>query len=283
MSAGISGESEDALIERAVTRLTEHTPFPVAFGGYTRDGAVHVSAISGRHTHTLRGLVVHENRGLGGRAMVEARPRLALDYRVSRAITHDYDGAILGAGIVTLFAVPVVVGGVTRGMLYGGSRRATPGGDSVARPALAAAEAIAGELRIRDEVERRLATMTHAGEDRPLSPAAREEVRESYAELRSIAAEVDDPTVRERLGRLEARWAALALGEVPAVTSASLSPRETDVLAGAALGSTNAQIAASLGLKEATVKSYLQSAMSKLDAPTRHAAVVRARKSGLLP
>jgi DNA-binding CsgD family transcriptional regulator len=62
-----------------------------------------------------------------------------------------------------------------------------------------------------------------------------------------------------------------------------LSPRETDVLACAALGYTNAQVAHALGLKEATVKAYLGSAMSKLDASTRHAAVTRARRAGLLP
>ncbi|WP_448233417.1 response regulator transcription factor [Microbacterium lacticum] len=62
-----------------------------------------------------------------------------------------------------------------------------------------------------------------------------------------------------------------------------LSPRETDVLACAALGQTNAEIAATLTLREGTVKSYLQSAMAKLDASTRHAAVAKARRAGLLP
>jgi DNA-binding NarL/FixJ family response regulator len=62
-----------------------------------------------------------------------------------------------------------------------------------------------------------------------------------------------------------------------------LSPREVDVLSCAALGATNAEIAATLELKEGTVKSYLQSAMSKLDASTRHAAVATARRAGLLP
>ena len=63
----------------------------------------------------------------------------------------------------------------------------------------------------------------------------------------------------------------------------SLSPREIDVLACVALGATNAEIAGSLGLREGTVKAYLSSAMGKLDAATRHAAVTKARRSGLLP
>ncbi|GAA1943151.1 helix-turn-helix transcriptional regulator [Microbacterium aquimaris] len=286
MPAPTARASDDKLVQSAVARLAERTAFPVAFGGLARGNAVHVNSISGERTRSLRGLVVHEHRGLGGQAMVESRPRLALDYRASRTITHDYDGAILGAGIVTLLAVPIVVSGRSRGMLYCGSRHAAPVGDAVARHAIAAADEIAGELRIRDEVERRLAAMPATEPPgAALPPAAREEVRESYAELRSIAAGIDDPAVRERLARLEERWAALARdGSGPLdAPVAALSPRETDVLADAARGSTNAEIAAALGLKEATVKSYLQSAMGKLDATTRHAAVARARRAGLLP
>jgi DNA-binding NarL/FixJ family response regulator len=69
-------------------------------------------------------------------------------------------------------------------------------------------------------------------------------------------------------------------GPIPRV---HLSPRETDVLACAALGATNAEIGTQLGLREGTVKAYLGTAMSKLDASTRHAAVARARRMGLLP
>jgi len=50
----------------------------------------------------------------------------------------------------------------------------------------------------------------------------------------------------------------------------------------AALGATNAQIAQTLSLREVTVKSYLRAAMAKLDASTRHAAVAKARRAGLL-
>jgi len=71
--------------------------------------------------------------------------------------------------------------------------------------------------------------------------------------------------------------------EPPLELDVRLSSREIDVLACAALGATNAEIAATLDLKEGTVKSYLQSAMAKLDASTRHAAVVTARRAGLLP
>lgn len=120
-----------------------------------------------------------------------------------------------------------------------------------------------------------------------VAPAHREELRQSFAELRSIAASVDDVDIRARIAHVERRLMTLvgstsapATGPIPTVR---LSPRETDVLACAALGSTNAEIAAQLGLREGTIKAYLGTAMSKLDASTRHAAVTRARRAGLLP
>jgi len=274
------------LISRAVSELVRRTRFPVAFGGLARGDAIHVSAIAGARTRHLDGLVVRAGRGLGGRAMVERRPRLALDYRVARGITHDYDGAVLGEGIATLFAVPIVVGEHARGVVYCGSWSTAPIGDSVAKPAFQVADEVATELRVREEVERRLNTaQASAPASAPFAAAAQDELRESYAELRSIAATVQDAALRERLGRLERRLASLSRAEGDATVrlDVRLTPRETDVLACAALGATNAEIGTTLTLKEATVKSYLQSAMAKLDASTRHGAVLKARRAGLLP
>ena len=284
MAALTARDGELALLANAVGDLVRRTGFPVAFGGLERGDAIHVTSIVGARTHSLDGLIVRATRGLGGRAFVEKRPRLALDYRSSRSITHDYDRAVLGEGISTLFAVPIVVGARARGVLYCASWATAPFRDLTTRPALAVAEELSTELRVRDEVERRLAALP-ANAESAMAPAAREELRESYAELRRIAATVEDPAVRARLAGLERRLAALSQ-ERPATTGemdVRLSPREIDVLACAALGSTNAEIAASLDLREATVKSYLQSAMAKLDASTRHAAVARARRAGLLP
>jgi len=279
-----TADSDEQLVSRAVSDLVRRTHFPVAFGGLQRAGAVHVSAIVGARTHSIDGLVVEAARGLGGRALVEKRPRMALDYRRARSITHDYDRAILGEGISTLFAVPIMVSGQARGVIYCGSWSESPVGDVVARPALGVADELATELRVREEVERRVSRLP-AGGSHGLVPAAREELRETYAELRSIAAAVQDGSLKERLAHLERRLAALSREEpaAPAESDVRLTPRETDVLACAALGATNSEIGATLHLKEATVKSYLASAMGKLDASTRHAAVMKARRAGILP
>ncbi|THE08233.1 helix-turn-helix transcriptional regulator [Microbacterium oleivorans] len=282
MGSLAESDADTRLVSRAVTDLARQTRFPVVFGGLERDGAVHVTAISGTRTRSIEGLVVEAGRGLGGAAMLEKRPRLALDYRTARTITHDYDRAILGEGISTLLAVPVVVTGRPRGIVYCGSWTPGPVGDLVSRPAFRAADMLATELRVREEVDRRVAALLPT--EPALPAAAQEDLRESYAELRSIAASVTDPGLRERIAAVEKRLAGMSRA-ASAETSldVALSPRELDVLACCALGATNAEIAASLSLREGTVKSYLQAAMAKLDASTRHAAVAKARRAGLLP
>ncbi len=61
-----------------------------------------------------------------------------------------------------------------------------------------------------------------------------------------------------------------------------LTPRQAEVLALVGLGLRNAEIATHLGLSVPTVKSYLHAAMARLHAGTRQAAVVEARRLGLL-
>lgn len=285
MSSPLSLEPEAELVANAVRELARRTRFPVAFGGLIEEGVVSVTSIVGARTRSLDGLRVRPERGLGGRAMMELRPRMTSDYGSSQQITHDYDVFVLGEGLRTLLALPIIVQGRSRGVLYAGGWDEEQVGGVTTAPAMQVAQSVADELRIRDEVQRRLQTSVAGTE--VVAPPQREELRESFAELRSIAASVDDADIRARIAQVERRLVALA-GEATPVTTGTvptihLSPRETDVLACAALGSTNAEIASQLGLREGTVKAYLGTAMSKLDASTRHAAVTRARRAGLLP
>jgi DNA-binding CsgD family transcriptional regulator len=205
-----------------------------------------------------------------------------MDYRSSRSITHDYDAAVLGEGITTLFAMPVRVQGKTRGLLYCGSWSQTAPSAPSSGAALDIARELATELQVRQEVRRHLAAARPTQSQ--VSPSVREEIRESYAELRSIAAGIDDPVLRARITNLEQRLISLARNGGESVDSfVHLSPRETDVLACVGLGATNGQIAAALGLAETTVKSYIHAASAKLNASTRHSAVAKARGAGLLP
>lgn len=276
----LTGEPARRLLADAVAEFSRATGFPLAFGGYESAGTTAVTSAVGNRTEYLTQLRVRTERGLGGRAVSERRPRVTGDYRRCRHITHDYDAPILGEGIQALFAMPVVVDGEARAILYGGSRERSPRAAFVEAGAAVARE-LAREIRIEDEVERRIA----ARSDTMFDGVRLEDLRLGHAELRRITADVTDAGLRARLAALEARFAGgpreAATGT--ATAPVSLSPREVDVLAEAALGSTNIAIGRLLGLTESTVKSYLRAAMSKLEAPTRHAAVVAARRIGILP
>ncbi len=283
---------ESELLTRALRELVRRTRFPVAFGGFLDGGGITVTARTGTRTRSLEGLRVLPNLGLGGRAMTELRPRMTRDYGLSRQITHDYDGYVLGEGLRTLIAVPVLVDGRARGMLYAGSWADTPTEGVAAAPALEVADQLATELRVRDEVERRLRALGASAPAPALAPDQQEELRETFVEVRRIAQDLSDETLRMRLAAVEQRLIALSRsaektpddeGAETAQPAVRLAPREIDVLSCAALGQTNAEIAEGLGLREGTVKAYLSSAMSRLSAATRHAAVVRARRAGLLP
>ncbi len=289
MRTTIALESDADLVTHAVRELARRTKFPVAFGGLFQDGAVSVTSIVGTRTRSIEGLQVRPDRGLGGRAMRELRPRMTADYGSSKQITHDYDGFILGEGLRTLLAIPIVVDGRSRGVIYAGAWNESPVGGVTTAPAMTVAESVASELRIRDEVARRLRAMQPSAP--VLTGPDREDLRESFAELRAISGAIADTELRQRLAQLEKRLLAFAGAEpqpesgpitLP-IPTIRLSPREIDVLASVALGSTNAEIAAHLSLREGTVKAYLGSAMSKLDASTRHAAVARARRAGIIP
>lgn len=273
------------LLTEAVAEFSRRTRFPVAFGGLLdASGSADVTAVVGARTRSLEGLSVAPERGLGGRALSEMRPRMTGDYGSATQITHDYDPFILGEGIGTLISVPVIVDGTARGLLYGGAWGSWGVGGVAAAPAVEVAELFAKRLSAAAATPAAPAPAPAPG----MAAAQLEELRATYTDLRLISAEVDDAGIRARLQEIERRLASLsgagepspAAGPEPTVR---LSPRETDVIACVALGATNAEIAQQLGLREGTVKAYLGSAMSKLDASTRHAAVVSARRAGILP
>lgn len=64
---------------------------------------------------------------------------------------------------------------------------------------------------------------------------------------------------------------------------AELSAREVEILSAVARGLGNREIARSLFISEATVKTHLVHVFTKLDVDSRTAAVARAREDGLLP
>lgn len=269
--------SDDDLIRAELRAVAADSAVPVVFGGQVRDETLRITELHGTRTRGLRNLAVPARSGLGGLVVARRRPEVVQGYRDATSITHDFDGPVLGEGISSVAAVPVLVAGRARAVLYAAVRGQLTLGERVVDALGHAARRVGAELHLRDEVERRLALVE--GAESAVTPD-QEELRAVHADLRALAASIDDPATRQALQGITERLAHLGQAEPgPSV----LSPREVDVLAAVALGCSTAEVAERLGLKPETVKSYLRSAFGKLEVGNRRAAVVAARRRGLLP
>ncbi|MFD5712324.1 response regulator transcription factor [Streptomyces pharetrae] len=289
MGADTTGAVDTAVIRGALLRLRRTTGLPVAFGGLVEAGRprMRITELTGTRTPALSALAVTSGSGLGGKAVALGRPCAVTDYSVSRQISHEYDAPVAVEGLRSVLAVPVVVRRRVRGVLYGALRTAQPLGDRMLRAAVEAARDVEQALVAREEARGLLDAVraeprTGAGAaqvaEAAEAGAVRERMREAHAALRALAPRIADPVLRAEL--LDA-CGLLAPGREP--DGVRLAPREVDVLACVAAGSTNAAAAERLGLRPETVKSYLRSAMRKLGARTRGEAVVAARRAGVLP
>ncbi|MEU4131273.1 helix-turn-helix transcriptional regulator [Streptomyces wuyuanensis] len=283
-SATPGAEASDAVeIRAALLRLRRSTGLQIAFGGLLQEPLrMRIAELNGAATGALRGLAIRSGSGLGGKAVALARPCAVTDYREARHISHEYDVPVAAEGLRAVLAVPVVVRRRVRGVLYGALRQPVALGDRTLDAAVAAARDVEQNLVVRDEVERLVAAERAPEPDG--RARVREEVREVHAELRALAPSVADPGLREQLLSLCDRLTAAAgPGAAAGDAGRTLAPRELDVLACVATGSTNAAVAERLGLRPETVKAYLRSAMRRLGAHNRLEAVVAARRAGLLP
>ncbi|SFO32973.1 regulatory protein, luxR family [Geodermatophilus obscurus] len=273
------------VLRAAVREVHARSGMGVVFAGPVQDGDLCIGHLVGARTRHLQGLRVRSGAGLGGRVLSEGRPAGVEDYGQALDITHEYDGPVLAEGLCTVAAAPVLVGGHGRAVLYAASREGGSVGDRVRDALVRAAARAAAELSVRDEVDRRLALVAAApaAPAAPGDPARWEEVRAVHAELRLAAQTTADAALRDRLLSACGRLAALGAAPDTPPPPVHLSAREVDVLTQVALGCSNRETAARLCLRPETVKSYLGSAMTKLDAHTRLEAVVRARGLGLLP
>ncbi|CAM02331.1 GAF domain-containing protein [Saccharopolyspora erythraea NRRL 2338] len=270
------------LLARGVRALREATELPVAFGGAVSADRRRfvIDQLSGTATRSLLNLTVSSGAGLGGKVLALARPSAVADYLTAEEITHRYDAAVAPEGLRAMLALPIRVGDGTHAVLYAAGRQRTHFGDDVLRAAERVVRRVERDIAVEQEVLRRLARMT-APATEPRTALSPGEADELCTELLAIAATIEDEGTRGRLlevcRRVKAHDGRYRHGTRPA-----LSPRETEVLALVATGCTNDAVARRLGLLPNTVKSYLKSAMKKLDATNRVQAVNRARQAGLI-
>ncbi|MGW6336327.1 response regulator transcription factor [Nocardia rhamnosiphila] len=265
-----------------IRRLAAVAGVPVIFGGEVSADTLRLTEFAGVRTNGLRGLSVTRASGLGGRVVDSRRPAAVSDYGNALSITHHYDGPVLGEGLRSVVAVPVVVSGRSRAVLYAATRGPGPLGDRTADALVQAGRRLATEIGVRDEVDRRLRLLDRTTPALATGGVVTEELRAVQAELRAVADTAGDQDLRDKLREVGERLTrALAGGPVP--DAPRLARREIDVLSQVALGCSNQTVARRLSLGPETVKSYLRSAMRKLDAHSRHEAVATARRLGIIP
>jgi DNA-binding CsgD family transcriptional regulator len=245
---------------------------------------VRITELFGARTGDLRNLLIRPGAGLGGYVFTHGRPAAVDNYLAASGITHDYDGPVRSEGLWSVAAAPVAVAERPRALLYAATRQQEPLGNRAKDLLVSAGQRLSAEMGSRDELDRRFGMLQEAAAvgGAAWSAAELEDLRAAYAEIREVAALLPDDGLRRKLANAYERLAALRSAglEKP---GPRLSAREIDVLAEVAIGCTNTQTAARLAVRPETVKAYLRSAMRKLDAHSRHEAVVNARRFGLLP
>lgn len=108
--------------------------------------------------------------------------------------------------------------------------------------------------------------------------------RQSHPAVRLITHRHTPPEeLRTRVQRVLAGAVCKSLPERAAATEPRLSPRENEVLRLVAQGLANSDIARRLDISPHTVRTHVQSLLTKLNGANRIAAVGAARQAGLLP
>jgi LuxR family transcriptional regulator, regulator of acetate metabolism len=279
--AGLYRPDDRELIKATLRELGSRSATDVLFGGIVDRSQLGITEMYGARTRHVLGQQVRIGAGLGGWAMHQERPAGVSDYFASREITHEFDAVVRDEGLWSMLAIPVVVDGRPRAVLYAATRSQVQFGDQVTQAYMVRARAIAQELKIRDEVDRRLGILHMA------TQATGDDVRELQDTLRLAHAELVALAHANPGSEIAASVRAVAASLVNpssrGETTTHLSPRELDVLSQVALGCSYAEVGQRLSLQPVTVKSYMRSVLAKLQCHNRLEAVVTARRLRLLP
>jgi DNA-binding CsgD family transcriptional regulator len=268
-------------LARVLAAFRSAARMDMAFGGRVlpESRRLEITELCGARTRSLANLVVRPGAGLGGKSLLLGRPVSVTSYQSAQGITHVYDHAVSQENLETVVALPIVVDNVPRMVLYLANRAQVGLGDRWFDSFAPLVRRLERDIAVDDEVRRRLREVT---DSRPGPEClTRSDLRELSDELAAVAAEVDDAALRARIDLLRTRLT-LSPAPIPGRPGVVLAPREVDVLTQVALGRGDREAAEQLGLLPNTVKSYLKTAMRKLDANNRVQAITAAREAGLI-
>lgn len=269
-------QSVDRILGMRLPQFQRATRLPVVFAGATKSSRagleLHIGHARGVLGPGLVDLHVREGRGLGGSALACSALRTVHDYASTPTITHDFDNVVVHQEhLGSIFALPVVVGGRIRAVIYGAIRGPLRIGEVIIDQATTFATSL----------QRELGALTAP----PAGPDSLPHTRLALGELLQLSATTHDRARRAKLDQLIDELRTITgddSASTPVGVCRPLAPREIDVLELVALGMTNRETAASLGLAEETVRAYLRSAMRKLGVGNRTGAAHAARRLGYL-
>lgn len=277
---------DDDVIVSALNSVKNATGIPVTmYATCTDEGKLQISKWVGLRTPALHNLEIDLGCGVGGRVMSTRRPVGVSDYTRAKSISHEFDRHVRDEGLHSIVAMPVIVCRDVRGVLYAGVHSRARMGDKVLEEVTMTARCLEQDLAINEALRKAEAGRTSPGSAAPapkmraMNGAEWEQVRSTHSKLRMLANRIEDDELRRDLEVLCDQM----VSPVRVKQTTKLSARELDVLACVALGHTNVEAAAEMGIGAETVKSYLRSVMRKLGAHTRYEAVNAARRIGALP
>lgn len=128
----------------------------VTFGGIYHGQELAISEVFGARTRALNNLMIPIGQSIGGRAAVEGRPIGAGNYYQSSMFTREFDGYVRREGLMAIHAIPVMVNRKPRGMLYTAKRDGSVIGERFLYQTVTLAQQISQEMKVRDEVDRRM-------------------------------------------------------------------------------------------------------------------------------
>lgn len=271
-------------LARTLAAFRSAARMDMAFGGRVLPEArgLEISELCGARTRSLANLIVRHGAGLGGKSLLLGRPVSVASYATAQGITHVYDHAVKQEHLETVVALPIVVDQVPRLVIYLANRAQVALGDRWYDGFTPLIRRLERDIAVDDEVRRRLAAVPTVPIGGPaVAPLTRLELRDISDELADLAGLVTDDALRLRLDQLRERFAG-GDATAPRQPSVVLAPREVDVLTQVARGLSNREAAEELGLLPNTVKSYLKTAMRKLNASNRVQAISAARDAGLI-